>query len=159
MTACLLLWPSGLSLFHLMKQSACGAHFWKPEVVGDSSAETVRGVEWAHHSSGIQFILLSEVFRWSPLTRHTLSKHIKIEWSFGTQSPQLRLVQLSYSLRRKVSHLTGIALPGCVCSLSHSFRSSSDDGNHDRYTKWLQSMCAVRWKAQAVEIVLAFCVG
>jgi len=43
-----------------------------------------------------------------------------------------------------------------VCSLSHSFRSSSDDGDHDRYTKLLQSVCAVRCKAQAGEIVLAF---
>jgi hypothetical protein len=150
--------PSGWSLFHLIKQSTCGAHFWKSEV-GDSLAETVRTVEWARHSSGVWFILLNEVFRWSPLTRHALSKHIKIEWCFGIQSPQLRLMQLSYSLRRKVSHLTGIARPGCVCSLSHSFRSSSDDGDHDRYTKWLQSMYAVRWKAQAGEIVLAFCVG
>jgi transcription elongation factor Elf1 len=46
-----------------------------------------------------------------------------------------------------------------VCGLSHSFRSRSVDGDHERYTKWLQSMCAVRWKAQAGEIVLAFCVG
>jgi len=89
--------PSGWSLFRPMKQNACVAHFWKPEVVGLSSAETVRAVEWAHHSSGVWFILLNEGFRWSPLTRHTLSKHIKINWSFGMQSLQLRLICCSHT--------------------------------------------------------------
>lgn len=156
-TDCFLLWAFRMVIISFDETEYLWCSFlkaWSWRFVGRN-----RAVEWAHHSSGVWFILLNEVFRWSLLTRHIPSKHIKIEWCLGIQSPQLRLMQLSYSIRRKVSHLTGVARPGCVCSLSHSFRSSSGDGDHDSYTKWPQSMYALRWKAQTGEIVLAFCVG
>lgn len=65
--------------------------------------------------------------RLSSLTRHTLSKHIKIEWYFGIPLLQLRLMQHSYSLHGKVSHLNWIVRPGWVFGLVALFRSSNDD--------------------------------
>jgi len=70
---------------------------------------------------------------------------------------------LPYSLRCKVSHLTGFARPGCVCGLAHSFRSSSVDGDHEdtrnccsRCVQWCGKHKRARLFLRSVSVSLVF---